>query len=315
MESRVAQVPISLLLDPELSPSVKVLWIGSRLNANLGSVARQAQTGLSEHTVRQGVRLLASSKPVYGGPRVKIPGALLAEKTVGPQAKVLYGILQSLPGFKGYEGNFTYAALSSLTQLCRNTIKRALTDLTEAGWVQLQQLNQHSPVQYALGRPEWRRSYDEVQLAKRRLERLQFTGEAIMKEYLTLLIDSNQFTENARPGFLINPLTGELLELDRFYQHAAVGYEFHGTQHDRPTERFTQAQVETQRVRDLIKAGLCLYNGIQLVIVRAEDLSLRGMVKKIGQMMPLRDLTGHEALIEMLERESITYQANVPKPS
>ncbi|HWI60707.1 MAG TPA: hypothetical protein VNT75_02580, partial [Symbiobacteriaceae bacterium] len=106
-----------------------------------------------------------------------------------------------------------------------------------------------------------------------------------------------------------NPKTGERLELDRFYRTARVAFEFHGSQHSHASERFSQAEVDTQIQRDLIKAGLCVYQEIHLVIVRAEDLSLSGMTRKVGRWMPLRPLAGHEPLVDLLEEKSLTYRA------
>jgi hypothetical protein len=108
--------------------------------------------------------------------------------------------------------------------------------------------------------------------------------------------------------FLVNPQTGERLEFDRFYP-PNWAFEFHGAQHDGPTERSSQAEVEAQQLRDLIKAGICVYRGIHLVVIRAADLSLDGMIKRVGGSMPLRDLTGQEALIDLLEDASIAYRA------
>jgi len=130
-----------------------------------------------------------------------------------------------------------------------------------------------------------------------------------MQEYLSLLIDSDQFTENARPGFLVNPQTGERLELDRFYPEG-VAFEFNGTQHYRETGRFSQAEADAQHLRDLIKAGICLYRGIHLVIIRTEGLALQGMIRRIDQSLPLRNLAGHEPLIDLLEDASLTYRAS-----
>lgn len=134
-----------------------------------------------------------------------------------------------------------------------------------------------------------------------------------MQEYLSLLIDSDQFTENARPGSLVNPLSRERLELDRFYP-PGVAFEYNGAQHYRATERFTQAEAEAQRLRDLIKAGLCLYQGVRLVIIHAQDLTLQRMLARLsGGPLPLRDLAGQEPLIDLLEEASLRYRASAQK--
>lgn len=303
------QVPVSVLQGPDQAASTKVVWIALRLHPAAGPAKLEVRTGLSRHTVLSGLSQVAGCNPAPGGPRVKVPGALLAERSVGAQAKVLYGLLQATPGFRGQGGRFTYASLCSLTQLGRNTLKRAIAELVGARWVQVTQASRLSPIDFTLGSPEQARSLAEAAMAKRRLKRARFGGEAIMQEYLSLLIDSDQFTDNARPGFLLSPLTRERLELDRFYP-PNVAFEFHGAQHDRATTRFSQEEADAQQLRDLIKAGICLYQSIHLTIIRAEDLSLQGMTKKIGQSMPLRTLAGHEPLIDLLTEASMSYRAS-----
>lgn len=304
MTSQTVQVPVSLLLDPALPYPVKLLWIALRLDPERAPTSLARRTGLSRPAIYKGFTLLAQVKRSYPGPRVKIPAALLAEPQVGARAKLLYGLLQAAP----HKGQFTYPSLSQSTGLGPNTLKRAVKQLVDAGWLQVKQANRLSKMEFTLGSPQQFQSHEEVAAAQRRLNRATNVGEAIMHEYLSLLIDSQQFTENARPGFLVNPLTGERLELDRYYP-PNLAFEFHGAQHYGASTRFSQAEAETQRLRDLIKAGLCLYEGINLILIHNADLSLQGMSAKVGQRLPLRNLADHEPLIELLERASLSYQA------
>lgn len=307
MDMPTVSVPVSLLLDPDQTAASKVLWMARRLNPGAGPAELERKTGLSRHTVLTG---LGNSMGMPGGPRVKVPGALLAERAVGAQAKVLYGLLQSTPNFRRQGGQFTHASLGAQTGLGRKTVRKAIGELVGAGWLQITQASRVSPIRFTLGSPARLRSQAELEVVRRRLKRANHGGEAIMQEYLSLLIDCDQFTENARPGFLVSPLTGERLEFDRFYP-PDVAFEFNGTQHYKATGRITQAEVDAQRVRDLLKAGLCLYLGIRLVIVHAEDLSLQAMTKKIGQSLPLRNLADKEPLIDLLEASSLCYCASV----
>lgn len=51
-----------------------------------------------------------------------------------------------------------------------------------------------------------------INQARKRVQeegRKESIGEALMKEWLSLLIAADLFTDNARPGFLVSPLTGE----------------------------------------------------------------------------------------------------------
>lgn len=307
MDNRELHVPLARLQDPTVPASAKLVWLAQRLKPAATPTELEAITGLSRPTILNALNRVKGWRSEPGGPKAHLPAALLSDRTLGAQAKLLYGTLQATPGFRGHRGRFTYPALMALTDLSRNTLKQAIAELTRSDWMHL--ARQQSPYRFALGSPAHKRSRAEAALARRRLKRAQYTGEAIMQEYLSVLIDTDEFTDNARPGFLVNPQTGERLELDRFYPAANVAFEFHGAQHDRATERFTQAEFEAQHFRDLIKAGLCLYRGIHLVIIRAADLTVQGMLNKIGQTMPLRILTGHEPLIDLLEEESFTYRA------
>jgi hypothetical protein len=282
----------------------------------LAPEARPAQlqtlTGLSRHTILRGLTALEGYKPPRLEPRVKVSAALLAEPTVGDQAKVLYGLIQTLPGARSYGGRFTYASLRSLTGWSLTTLRRAISELAGAHWIRLRQKNRLTPISFRLGTPEVRRAAAEAEAAARRLERAENRGEALMQEYLSLLVDCTDFADNIKPGWLVNPLTGERLELDRFYISKKVAFEYHGDQHHRATERFPQASVESQIVRDFMKAGRCLYEEVLLVVLFPEDLSLQGMLRKVGRSgLPMRSLDGQAPLVDLLERESITYFAGV----
>lgn len=310
MKNQVVPVPVSVLLDPRHTACTKVVWMALRLQPSASPATLETLTALSRHTVLIGMAQVAAGGFPTAGPRVKVPGPLLQDQSVGAYAKVLYGLLQATGDFTGQSGQFTYTSLSSFTHICRNTLKRAIAELAGAGWVQVSQKNQFHPIRYSLSTPTRTRNLAALHAVEQRLKRAKFGGEAIMQEYLSLLIDSDQFTDNARPGFLINPLTGERLELDRFYP-PKVAFEFHGAQHFRQTERYSQAEVDAQHVRDLIKAGLCLYGGIDLTIIEAQDLSLQGMTRKVARCgLPLRDWTDLEPVLDLLENASLTYLAN-----
>lgn len=308
MDQRVVHVPVGRLLDRSQTPARRVVWLALKVQPYASPAMLQRMTGLSRPTVLLGTSQERSAGQTYG-PRVSIQVGLLADRTVRAQAKLLYGILQATPGFRDRHGTFTFASLRRLTGLGLNTLKRSVRELQSAGWLRLRQKNRRAVIRFSLISPGLARGLAERTLAERRLNRAGNGGEAIMQEYLSLLIDSKQFIDNARPGILINPLTGERLELDRFYPLANLGFEFQGTQHDRPTAKYNQQQVNEQRLRDLIKGGLCLEHGIHLVVCRASDLSLQGMIAKIGGSMPIRNLEGHQPLIELLEERGLSYRA------
>jgi hypothetical protein len=291
-------VPIALLLYRELTPSAKLVWMLCRLHARASPPAVStlaAQACLSPDTVRTALARGAAI-PVPPGPAVTLPGPLLTDPTSSPAAKVLYGILQS------QNGEFTYPALSRLTGTGPNTLKRAVAALVQAEWLETEQRNRRAAVRCTLRNPVLVRQQMEVELARRRLQHDPNKGEALMKEFLSLLVDSREFEDNARPGFLVNPKTGELLELDRFYVNVAA-FEYNGAPHFGTTE-----PAKEQQTRDLVKAGICALRQIPVVVVHSEDLSLAAMRAKIGRLLPLRDLAGHEPFIDFLERKAQRYR-------
>jgi hypothetical protein len=116
------------------------------------------------------------------------------------------------------------------------------------------------------------------------------------------------FEDNATPGFLINPLTGEEMQLDRFYP-PGVALEYNGPQHYGPTDLYpSDPEARKQRSRDLMKKALCAERGITLVVVHPEDLSLQRLRQMTDGLLPHRSLDGHEPLVAYLESVSLRYR-------
>ncbi|MGE5559751.1 MAG: hypothetical protein ACM3XN_01680 [Chloroflexota bacterium] len=299
-------VPVALLLDQNLSPAAKLVWMLCRLHATAPPRSAtsplpvphrllKAQSGLARSTI-SAVRAKVATIPVLPGPVTTIPASLLTDPALPAAAKVLYGILQ------GQNGEFTYPALHRLTGASPTALRRAVAALVEANWLATDRRNRLAPVRFTLHNVAIARQQSEVALAIRRLHHGPSKGEALMKEYLSLLIDSHEFEDNARPGWLVNPKTGERLELDRFYINVAA-FEYNGAPHFGADEHAIE-----QQTRDLIKIGICAQRRIPVVIIHSEDLSLSAMRAKIGQLLPLRDLTGHELLVTFLERAARRYR-------
>ncbi|HWI61200.1 MAG TPA: hypothetical protein VNT75_05170 [Symbiobacteriaceae bacterium] len=294
MNSKVVEAPLSLLLAPDLPATHKVLWLAIRLHSQPVSRARLASSAaLDLHTVRRALsRLEAAGPSPQTGTMVTIPAGLLAEPRLRPQAKLLYGILQTMPVC-------TYIKLSETAHVSVTTVKQCVRELAEAGWITTHQAHKFDPIRFTLQEPDT----PEVALSKKRLEEAHYSPEAIMKECLSLLIDSDEFEDNARPGFLVNPLTGERMELDRYYPRLAVGFEYNGAQHFRTTKRFPSAQKLTmQQARDLMKEAICARRGIRIIVITRADLNLSTMRKKVARIMPLRPLDRRQALIAFLEQ-------------
>jgi hypothetical protein len=313
--------PASLLLDSRLPASAKVVWLVSQINTSPGPVTSTLLvtcSGLSRTTVLKGLAQLAaagwalSAGVVDRAPsdaRVSLPTDLLQDRRVGVQSRVLYGALQLTPEFHALRGQFTFTSLSSMTGASPKALRQAVRDLVTLGWLQITQLNRRAPICFSLGDPTGARGQAEIAGARKRLKRAEFVGEALMREYLTLLIDSQDYEDDALPGFLVNPFTGERMQLDRYYT-AGIAFEFNGPQHYIATERYSEEdELARQQARDIMKAGICRNRGIQVQVVHPEDLSLKVMRQKVGTLLPMRELNGHEPLLAFLELEAQRYRS------
>ncbi|MDF2628175.1 MAG: hypothetical protein K0R39_2006 [Symbiobacteriaceae bacterium] len=246
------------------------------------------------------------------GATVPVPTALLTNRKLGIAARVLYGLLLLTPGYVHPCGHFTYAQLADLAHASPHTVHRATKELVAAEWLQVEQANRLAPVHFQLTFPGLDRQATVLAGVQKRLERAENYGEQLMREYLSLLVDSMNFEDEAEPGFLVNPRTDERLRFDRFYP-PGVAWEFNGPQHYRATERFTEAEVARQKERDYIKLGICFREGVTVVEVRPQDLSLAVMRAKVGSLLPVRSLDGFELVVDWLENESRTYQRRVAR--
>lgn len=279
-----------------------------------------ARAGVSRPTVykairalsREGLHPFSPSHRTTREMRVHLPVSLVTDKDLDAQAKVLYGLLKlqqrSLrQTTKGPYMSFTYSLLAKLTRLHRKTVAKAVRALASVGWLAVERINKKLPANCQFKDPRYAESEAEVKRMMRRLERASFRGEALMREYLTLLVDSEEYEDNAAPGFLVNPLTDERLQLDRYYP-PSVAFEFNGPQHYGPTDLYSAEEATKQRTRDLIKMGLCANRDIKLVIVHAQDLTLSKMKEKIGNLLPLRDLTNDGPRIAYLQSVARSYR-------
>ncbi|OPZ50046.1 MAG: hypothetical protein BWY92_01117 [Firmicutes bacterium ADurb.BinA052] len=97
------------------------------------------------------------------------------------------------------------------------------------------------------------------------------------------------------------------MELDREYRSLGVAFEFQGEQHFRPTEAYPDEDaLARQQLRDDQKVGVCLRNGIRLVEITFEDLTLKGMLKKVDGL-PLRHYRADGPIIRTLGQFGDSY--------
>lgn len=137
-------------------------------------------------------------------------------------------------------------------------------------------------------------------------------GEFLMGSLLAFWVDCPRIISNARPDFLLNPETGERLELDRYIK-GILGAEFNGIQHYNETRRFNSKQVGNIQAHDLMKLGMCQKVGIPLISVATADLSVEGMRRLLPPGIPLRCVDVEEPYARGLDKVCAGYRNKVAK--
>lgn len=87
-----------------------------------------------------------------------------------------------------------------------------------------------------------------------------------------------------------------------------MAFEFNGRQHYVAGGPFTKREVEAQQRRDRLKRRICDEKQVELVVVHAGDLSLAGMLRKVGDLLPRRALRGFRETIRFLNDCGSRYQ-------
>ena len=236
---------------------------------------------------------------------VRIPVGLIREAhALRPQVILCYGLLQALPKFKGRAGEFRWKELRELTGLHIRTLQRAVQALADARWIDTAQNSPRGPIWFGLQHADeaWKKE------AQSCVDRAAHVGEGIMRAMLSVIANTREFQDGARPDFLENPASGERLEFDRYYPVHRVAFEFNGRQHYEATGRFTRRDVEAQKKRDAFKRKICKEKAIRLVVVHAEDLTIKKMLEKVGDLLPGRALRGLKETICYLNSRGRRYQ-------
>jgi len=192
----------------------------------------------------------------------------------------------------------------------RNTVSKGCLELEKAGWLKLTPQGQRKmPVPVAPA---------PVQQVQAKFLQTAFSlasqkGEFLTKVMLDALVSNRDYIDNARPRFLTNPLTGDLLEYDRYYLEG-VAFEFNGPQHYGPTQKYpSKEEFKDLRARDLLKRGLSAEHGIILVVVTYQDLALSRIKEKVPPKLLDCQVDTEGPYVRTLERLSREYRVTVEK--
>lgn len=325
----VQTVPIRLgrLLSPDLTPSLKLVWLGMRLerhlrNGKFRSPTRiQQLTGVSRPTIRKAFVCLSEPYNVQVPDdlihltrhHVHVSADLITDKSVPALARVLYCVLLGLHRLKRHDVLSSYASIAKVMHLQPRTVRRAVRALVASGWLAITQQTQRTPIRFSFPDRTAKRKRADVLRAHQRLKKSEYRGETLALLWCDALVASTHHKDDYFPDFLTNPETNELLQADRYYVDHNVIIEFNGPQHDGPTERYSAAEAAKQIARDRVKQEICTRQGIPLITLRPEDLNFQRLRKLLGEVLPLRAVSPDEPIISYLELESKEYIKSIQR--
>lgn len=322
---RTVWVHLAPLLSPQLTSCTKLVAIGldflrdpytKKLKEGPSPTRLRRLLGPSRTTILKA--LAALNRPWrYEVPAdleslpkmsVKIPEALIADRTLPPLARVVYCVLVGLSQLNRHDILSSFAAIAAVLKLQRRTVRQAMLALERAGWLGIKQKSKYAPIRFSFPNPQVASRKAEVRRAKQFLQTHAHQGEALARLWCDALVDSAHYKDNFYPKFLINPDTNELLQADRYYlKHNAI-IEFQGPQHDGATELFSEEEAREQMERDRIKRQICARHKIPLIELRPEDLTYARLRELLGRFLPLRDRSPKEPIIRFLEKRSRRYR-------
>jgi len=203
------------------------------------------------------------------------------------------------------EAGIPLRRLVQMTGYSINTVRKDLAEMTSRGWLEIG-YGKRRRMRYRLCDPIRQQEVERYEKLVLQLRNFPYRGEAILKAILDIVVADSDYADNARPAFLINPLTGLPLEYDRYYPIWRVAIEFNGPQHEQASDRFPN--VNGTRVRDLFKEALSLKHGVTLLVFRPDDLSLASVIKKLAGHLPLRSISASDPSIPLIDQYARGYR-------
>ncbi|NPV79253.1 MAG: hypothetical protein HPY52_03100 [Firmicutes bacterium] len=224
---------------------------------------------------------------------------LCSAADLGFEERALYILIQHLKPTSMKE-------LIAKSSLGRYRAMRACEGLASAGWLKL--VKQGKSLRPVALIPA---DYQEKMAAdlNSRFAMARYKGEFLMKCIVLFWVCCDVWVENARPGFLANPLTSKPLEYDLYLPDEAVAFEYNGDQHYTITVVYrSETGVKQAQSHDLMKLALSHNNGITLVTVTRGDLSLEGIRRHLPAHLRLNDVDLGGPYAKTLDQLCVMYR-------
>ena len=231
---------------------------------------------------------------------ISLPHALVTDNSIDPRAKALYlSLIAHKPS--------SVRELATCASISRNLVTKLIYSLDKTGWVVIHE-TPHKNIMIPTQPPEIQKA--NLDYARDSDKMSPRSGENKMNLMLDLIVDVSPCIYNARPWFLQNPKSKEFLEYDRLDPEAMRAWEFDGRQHYEVTRDFPDGHDLRQvQERDKLKARLSRENGVSLITITAEDLTLENMLNKTPEDVPIKLIDVNGIYAKGLEQMCLQYIA------
>lgn len=224
------------------------------------------------------------------GAAITLPSDLLTDHHIAIPAMWIWGVIKRLGQ------PFGYPTLEALSGFCHKTTAQCLRQLTESCWLEGTERRGGQPTLFSLQPVNplaVKRQSDLAELQRALSQAKNRSGYSLgqcLMVRMVRLITAAPIIQNAEIPGLENSETGGQMHYDAYLPDYNVALEFHGPQHDGPTQRFPSVKdYQSQRDRDLKKLGISHELGITVLVVRAQDLHFERLRERLSGLVPLQE--------------------------
>lgn len=198
--------------------------------------------------------------------------------------------------------------MAGLSRVPRETLRRSIRRLVQLDWAyEVPRAGKVRPmIDRSMPLSVEQAVADELARVRRNVPNL---GEWLMKCMFDMIVDDDDYHDNARPPWLVSGVGGGRMEIDRWYRSAEVALEFQGPQHYRVGGPYAPSEhaLAEQMMRDSLKAGLCAREGIRFIEITAVDLQHHAISSKVAGLLPLRRVREDRPIYRALSKECQIY--------
>jgi len=225
------------------------------------------------------------------GPRLILPSDLLFDRRLPRGSWWTWAVIFRLGG------RFERKDLMRITGYSHDTLSKHIRALTAHRWLIGGPQRRGARVVYTFrgANPHAVRRAQELRELERGLQVARSTpgysqGQFILANLIRAMCPGVTILENVELTGLANIDTGGRMHCDLLVPDAKLAVEFQGSQHAGPTELYPSVEeFHAQRRRDLLKRGLCLELGFELVTMWAKDLSVEGVRQALGHRLKFQE--------------------------